>query len=153
MPMMQIFNWELTHEWKSGYYEDLIADGNWTEEKMTDELRELENFRKQKNLPFTLTELIDLIIENQSIITVGNKRYDFSVLTNIFHTWNHISQNCDHYGREWVAQDESYLKCFKGHDTNSCGEDCLLVNCPDYKPMVKLPSLKTLMESEKVLLT
>jgi hypothetical protein len=138
--MITTQKWETIYEWNSDHWNN---DGEWTAEKMTEELDALEDFRRSKlSKQF---QLLDRLVNDIQIginIRDKNIEYDFSVLNQLFSLWDHFTITCANYGREWVAQDESYLKCFKGHDCNGSKR-----SCSEYKTMVKGPSLEELVKN------
>jgi hypothetical protein len=146
MPMIQTFQWENVHEWVGDKWNE---EGHWTDGKMTDELNALDEFRAKTLPKMTLLELVKTIIEERSI-RVGNKDYDFQSLYNIFDAWKHFTNTCVNYGREWIAQDESHLRCFE-YENKNC--DSFNKSCPKYKPMLKLTPIEELAGQVKVVLT
>jgi UDP-N-acetylmuramate-alanine ligase len=117
---------------------------------MNDELNALDEFR-EKNFPtLSLKKLIDII--RGDVVRKGNIEYDFSQLRDIFETWEHLTTNCIHYGRIWIAQDESRLACLEEENRLTSGgyDTCTNHKCKDYKPMIKGKSLDELVKDEKV---
>ena len=144
MPMVTVKRWELVHEWVSEHWKE-----GWTNEKMQDELDSLEEFRVENIPSMTLKKLVEEIITN-GVVRKGNVEFNFSALKSAFHSWIHLTTNCEEYGRIWVTQDESYLACLVDENRKCNGDN---KKCKNYKPMINCKSLEELIETEKVQFT
>jgi hypothetical protein len=140
MPMIQTLDWETVHSWDSNRWDN----GEWTNDKMQDELEELDKFREKNLSSFSLIRLVNTILEDGSV-RKGNTIYDFRDLQRVFKSWNHLTTTCDNYICEWIAQDESHLKCRFNRECNH-----FKIECPDYGPMVAGMTLEELAKGEKV---
>jgi hypothetical protein len=148
MPIWTIKYWGTIHKWDSNDWE---KDGEWTDEKMIEELVELNIFMKKElgqvfGQKYSLERLVNAII-NDGYVKVKNTKleytkYDFTNLKNLFNDWKHFTTTCKHYGREWLAQDESRLVCFLGRNCNSHNS-----GCPDFEPMIKGTPLDKLIKN------
>lgn len=145
-PVVTMAYWELVHKWK-GDEEDYWK--NWTEEMMLDELLELDKIRAEVRPKATLLEFIDEIEQaNGNVIKVKTRTVDFDSICRIIDSWRHVTTTCQHFGRIWIAQDESHLGCFMERKCKYGKKDC-----PDYEPMLKARSIEELIKGEKVTFT
>lgn len=146
-PIVTMAHWELVHphNWNK-------SDGefsNWTEKKMLDELLELDKVRVEIRPKATLLEFINEIKHtNGNVIKVKTRTVDFSSICRVINAWQFVTTTCEHFGREFIAQDESHLVCFKGKKCK-CGKK----DCPDYVPMLEARSIEELIKGEKVTFT
>lgn len=136
MPVLTKLFWKLNHAWKSGDYE------KWTEKMMIDELKDLFKFYKREKITYSFKELIEEI-DRRGGIEWRNKIVDFHKLQEVIGSWKHMTTTCTHYIREWLAQDESRLKCEFNIPCNHFN-----VNCEKYEPMLKARSIEKIIEDE-----
>jgi hypothetical protein len=144
--MVTTQHWETIYQWKSDHWD---KENEWIEAKMTEELDALEEFRRTK-LFFKFNCLASLVdaIENDEKIKVKNFNFNFSILSQLFSTWRHLTTNCSNYGTVWVAQDESYPACFMDEKRRCNGKQ---FSCKEYKKMIQAPILEEMVKkSSKV---
>jgi len=144
MPILTKVIWNLIHVWKSDDYKQ------WTEKMMVDELKDLRNFYllEKKKSPLKKTASFVLFVEllkQNDVLEIGNQIIDFSAINRIIGTWKHVTVTCTHFGRRWIAQDESNLECFKKINPYC---DHFSTNCPEYEPMLKARSIEKLIKEE-----
>lgn len=143
MPILTKLVWKLKRKWDSENYEE------WTEKMMVDELKDLHSFliKLAKKNPFLKnTASLELFIElilSREVVEIGNQSIDFSQIKEIIDCWKHVTNTCEHYGREFIAQDESRLVCFK-HDKRCSGKK----SCENYKPMLEARPIEKLIKEE-----
>jgi hypothetical protein len=138
MPVVSQLYYQTKEDWEWHYHEDAIK--KFTEEKMLSELKELEKFRKQYCPKVALKELVDAINDN-GVLIIGKHRVNFGELHEAFMTWEHLTGTCQHMVREWVAQDESHVKCEVGKHCDNEFDP----NCKDCKPMIDSVPLEKLL--------
>lgn len=133
--------WKPVHDW-SGKAEE------WTEKMMADELKAVAGLLRKMKRKQKLSEFVQKIREEVAVFLPAskkaklpvNKLVDFTALIDVFDSWERATVYCKHYGRIWLAQDESYLSCLKQNGykwREPCDGKKLSGVCRDYEPVVR----------------
>jgi hypothetical protein len=132
--------WTLVNNWDFRRLEE------WSETMILNEIIEVANFIKKSKLNVELQVFLRKI-ELDGSIQVKDKLINFGKLQDILRTWRHLTSTCKHYGRTWIAQDESKTGCFLKRYPSCSGYS---PNCEDYKPLINGRSYEELSKMEEI---